>query len=197
MPLRPKPGPRRSPRDLTPELIAPCGMNCGLCMCFLRDKDTCPGCRAGEEGARAKSVLGCSIRNCETVRSSESGFCGDCAKLPCPRLKRLDVRYREKYRMSMLANLRSIRDHGVAAFVEAERERWACPQCGGLQCVHTPQCMYCGHPWRLVSLIEPENLASKPVAAKVGMSLEKTLVRPGGALRELWSITASERPHRD
>jgi hypothetical protein len=26
-------------------LIAPCGMNCGVCMAYLREKNKCPGCR--------------------------------------------------------------------------------------------------------------------------------------------------------
>lgn len=26
-------------------LIAPCGINCGICLAFLRDKNTCMGCR--------------------------------------------------------------------------------------------------------------------------------------------------------
>ena len=27
------------------ELIAPCGMNCGICKYYYREKDKCPGCR--------------------------------------------------------------------------------------------------------------------------------------------------------
>ena len=49
--------------------------------------------------------------------------------------------------MSMLENLRVICDEGVDAFVASERERWECPECGGLQCVHTPECVDCGHVW--------------------------------------------------
>jgi hypothetical protein len=49
--------------------------------------------------------------------------------------------------MSMLENLRFVRDSGIEAFVESERDRWACPECGGMQCVHTEQCIYCGHAW--------------------------------------------------
>ena len=146
MPLRVKPRVKHLPQVLEPELIAPCGMNCGLCMVYVRDKRRCLGCRAGDEG-KAKSCLACSIRNCETLRWSESGFCFDCEKFPCPRLTRLDARYRTKYRMSMLENLQEIQDVGVEAFVAKERERWACPECGGLQCVHTPECVYCGHVW--------------------------------------------------
>ena len=147
MPLRVKPTKKLLPKVLVPELIAPCGMDCGLCMAYVRDKNGCLGCRAGDNG-KAKSCLACTIRNCEVLRSGESVYCSsDCERFPCPRLKRLDARYRTKYRMSMLENLRMIRDVGVDAFVVSERGRWACPGCGGLQCVHTPACVYCGHVW--------------------------------------------------
>ena len=147
MPLRVKPRQKLQPDVLAPELIAPCGMDCGLCMAFVRDRNGCLGCRAGDED-KAKSCLACSIRSCEVIRSGEADFCSDdCGRFPCPRLKRLDARYRQKYRMSMLENLRAIQARGVAAFVDSERERWVCPECGGLQCVHTPECVYCGHVW--------------------------------------------------
>jgi hypothetical protein len=144
--LKVKPGEKLMPQALLPALVAPCGMNCGLCMRYLRDKDRCQGCRSGDDG-KAKSVLACKIRKCEKIRTFESEFCSECADLPCPRLKRLDVRYREKYRMSMLNNLQAIREVGVDAFVESERERWACRECGGLRCVHTAECIYCGNVW--------------------------------------------------
>jgi hypothetical protein len=144
--LKVKPGTHRKPEDLHAQLIAPCGMNCGLCMAYLREKNTCKGCRSSHEG-KAKSILSCTIRTCETIRKSEAGFCSGCGNLPCPRLKRLDARYRQKYRMSMLENLQSIGDTGVEAFLESERRRWACPECGGLQCVHTAECIYCGQVW--------------------------------------------------
>jgi hypothetical protein len=146
VPLRVKPREKLTPQTLRPELIAPCGMNCGLCMVHVRDKNGCLGCRAGDEG-KSESCLACTIRNCETLRSSESGFCIERGRLPCPRLKRLDARYRAKYRMSMLENLHAIRDAGIEAFVASEQERWVCPECGGLQCVHVPECVYCGHTW--------------------------------------------------
>jgi hypothetical protein len=141
-----KPGEKLSPQALEPALVAPCGMNCGLCMGYLRDKNRCLGCRTGDDG-QAKSVRACTIRTCEKRRSGESTFCIDCDVFPCPRLKRLDTRYRTKYRMSMLENLRAIRDLGVEAFVELERGRWECSKCGGLQCVHTAECIYCANVW--------------------------------------------------
>jgi hypothetical protein len=44
--------------------------------------------------------------------------------------------------MSMLENLQAIQNEGVDAFVASERQRWVRPECGGLQCVHTPECVY-------------------------------------------------------
>lgn len=147
MPLKPQPKEKFLPNALVPELIAPCGMNCGLCAAYIRSKNACPGCRAGDEG-KPQSCVGCTIRTCAVLESSGSAFCSsDCEKYPCRRLKQLDVRYRAKYRMSMLDNLDSIADIGLDAFVASEQARWACPECGGLQCVHTPACIYCGHAW--------------------------------------------------
>jgi RimJ/RimL family protein N-acetyltransferase len=41
---------------------------------------------------------------------------------------------------------------------------------------------------RVVALIEPENRASERVAVKIGMSLEREVVRPGGERRKLYVI---------
>lgn len=148
--LKVKPGEKILPQALDADLIAPCGMNCGLCMCYLRDKNTCAGCRTGDDG-KAKSVLACTIRKCDTLRSNTSGFCFECDVFPCARLRCLNTRYCTKYRMSMLENLELIRESGIEAFVESERNRWACPDCGGMQCVHTGACIYCGHEWGIAS----------------------------------------------
>ena len=134
--LKVRPGARRTPQDIERPLIAPCGIDCALC----------PGCRGGDEG-KAKSCIACAISRCNHLADGSFQFCFDCSQFPCSRLKRLDARYRAKYRMSPLENLEAIRERGIESFVEAERGRWACQACGGLQCVHTPACIYCGHPW--------------------------------------------------
>ncbi len=41
---------------------------------------------------------------------------------------------------------------------------------------------------RLVALIKPENVASMRVAVKVGMALEKEIIRPGGAVMHLYGV---------
>ena len=128
-----------------PSLIAPCGMNCALCLGYQRKKNTCPGCRNGALGD-SSFCRKCIIRNCETVKASASGFCFECGKYPCSRLKNLDKRYRTKYGMSMLENLNHIKTAGMGLFLKNQMEKWTCPTCGGLLCVHRPTCLTCGAP---------------------------------------------------
>jgi len=47
---------------------------------------------------------------------------------------------------------------------------------------------------RLISLIEPDNAASERVATKVGMAMEREVVRPGGAIRRIYAINQEMDP---
>jgi hypothetical protein len=125
------------------ELIAPCGLNCGICMAYLREKRRCAGCRIDDTNEFVTRVK-CIIKNCEVIKTNKSGFCFECAEYPCKRLKQLDKRYRTKYSMSMLDNLESIKDIGLVGFVNKEKERWRCLKCGGTICVHRGYCYSCG-----------------------------------------------------
>lgn len=121
-------------------LIAPCGMNCGLCYAFLRSRNRCPGCRV-DDTAKAKTCVECKIRNCDARREE---FCAGCATFPCERLRHLDKRYRTKYGTSMLENLKCIEVEGVRSFAAKDKARWACPGCGRTICVHKKACLVCG-----------------------------------------------------
>ena len=125
------------------EMIAPCGMNCGLCIGYLRDKKPCLGC-TGADTNKPKHCIVCQIKHCSEMDRSEQKFCFVCAKYPCTRLRQLDKRYRTKYGMSMIENLGSISEIGLEEFVKHEREHWQCPECGGVICVHKENCIYCG-----------------------------------------------------
>jgi hypothetical protein len=126
------------------DLIAPCGMNCRLCISFQRTKNPCIGCRNMDEIIYiTKGSRLCVIKHCPKQKP-ESGFCFECDVFPCKRLKDLDKRYRTKYHMSMIENLAYIRDHGISLFLENESHRWQCPQCSDIVCVHRPNCLTCG-----------------------------------------------------
>ena len=125
-------------------LIAPCGMNCGICKAYLRDKNKCPGCRDRNEG-KAKSVRNCIIINCDEIKKNNFEFCFECSNKPCKRLLSLDKRYRTKYHMSMLENQDYIKKHGIEQFLEKERKRWECPKCKGIITCHGGMCLTCGY----------------------------------------------------
>jgi Protein of unknown function (DUF3795) len=134
----------RSHDSFSPTLIAPCGMNCGICIGHLREKNHCPGCNSNDTN-KPKHCISCHFRNCEEMRDHQQKFCYVCNRFPCSRLRQLDKRYRTKYGMSMLENLENILQLGLEAFVAREQDRWKCPECGGVLSVHRKECIYCGH----------------------------------------------------
>lgn len=124
------------------ELIAPCGMNCGTCLAYLRSKNHCYGCRGMDEH-KSRYIRKCIIRNCSLLAEKKSGFCYACEKYPCRRLKQLDNRYRTRYQTSLIENLEYIRDEGMDSFLSREFEKWHCQGCGGTICIHRGYCLHC------------------------------------------------------
>ena len=80
------------------DLIAPCGMNCSLCIAYqFRILDInkqgfhrryCPGCIARGENCTHMADA------CENLGKGSVRFCIECEDYPCKRLKALDKRYR-------------------------------------------------------------------------------------------------------
>jgi len=123
-------------------MIAPCGMNCGTCIGYLRDKNKCCGCWP-ESGSKPKYCVSCRIKNCDLLEKTTSKFCYDCENFPCQRLKQLDKRYRTKYNTSFILNLLSIKEIGITEFLRNENSRWTCPNCGSTLSVHRDNCLNC------------------------------------------------------
>jgi hypothetical protein len=112
------------------ELIAPCGMNCGVCRAYVRQNNACLGCNvAGQKMPKTREC--CVIRLCEKRNGK---FCYDCDEFPCDRLKTMDRRYRTKYEMSEIENLEFIRDHGLKKFLQEECKKRISEK--GILCVH-------------------------------------------------------------
>lgn len=139
------------PSVIKRKLIAPCGMNCGLCIGFLREKNKCNGCWADDEN-KPKYCISCIIKNCSVLENSNKKYCFVCDKYPCKRLKQLDKRYRENYGMSMLNNLEYIQKNGIRKFVENERKKWKCKNCGSVISVHKKECISCGNIYKKAML---------------------------------------------
>jgi hypothetical protein len=129
-------------------LVAPCGMNCGVCSAYLSMKNDlkrqgimrmyCIGCRPrGKNCAFMK-------KSCELLGEGKVQYCYECKEFPCRRVKQLDKRYRTNYRMSMIENLEFIKEHGMNEFLEKEEKKWKCPECGAVICCHNGICYACG-----------------------------------------------------
>jgi len=129
-------------------MIAPCGMNCGLCIGHLREKKPCGGCFTKDDKSKPNVCRSCSVVNCDYLAKTQSGFCYECPKYPCQRLKNLDKRYRTKYGMSMFENLLTIKEKGLEYFLKSEQEKWKCAHCGSGLSVHRDHCLSCGYQYR-------------------------------------------------
>lgn len=141
---------RKKRRTIPTHLIAPCGMNCRLCWGYIREKNTCPGCRSikCQESPKSKYRTTCKIKNCEQLAKRNITYCSArCDRFPCDRLKHLDKRYRNKYGMSMIDNLKMIDEFGIRHFIRNEKEKWICSECSEMICVHKPTCLSCGYQW--------------------------------------------------
>jgi hypothetical protein len=121
-------------------MIAPCGMNCGSCIGYMRPTNTCPGCWLVEKG---KARVNCVIKNCILLEKTDLKFCFECEKFPCKRLNQLDKRYRTKYNTSLIENLTMIKEKGIDYFLSFETERRKCPVCGASLSVHKNYCLAC------------------------------------------------------
>lgn len=124
------------------KLIAWCGMNCGICYAYLREKNRCPGCRYLNKNMPI-SIANCKIRNCKYIKNKEVKFCFECNDFPCKPLLNLDKRYRTKYQMSEIENLKIIKDQGLEKFLKWQELKYKCKQCGGIICVHKKKCLNC------------------------------------------------------
>jgi hypothetical protein len=118
------------------KLIAPCGMNCAVCMAHLRENNKCPGCRAINKNSESPCTrVNCKIKNCGILKEKEWKYCSvNCKEFPCDRLKKLDERYRKKYGMSMIENLKKIDEKGIRNFLKQEESKWI--KEGRILCVH-------------------------------------------------------------
>jgi len=132
--------------DYSEELIAPCGMNCRICLGYFgyttsgkKRKMKCIGCKPREKSCAFLK------KYCKKLQKNEVNYCYECSDFPCEQLQKLDKGYRERYVMSMIGNLEYIRDNGMDDFLKQQEKKYRCPDCGGVICVHNEICYSCGN----------------------------------------------------
>ncbi|MDP2889396.1 MAG: DUF3795 domain-containing protein [Bacteroidota bacterium] len=117
-------------------MVAPCGIDCGICELHLckddqnlynyllqlgipKEKLPCPGCRAIEGNCPVKPTV-CDTWTC--VRENELEFCSACTDFPCNRLQPCADRADVLPHNLKVFNLCLINQIGLKAFTERSGE---------------------------------------------------------------------------
>ena len=131
----------KMPEKIEASMISICGVNCLACSVHLDSKNPCPGCRASIEKITRKSCRNCVKKQCVFKRGFQ--WCFECRCFPCTRIKSIGQRYRQNYDVDLIQNGLDAKQH-MDAFLQAQRERFACKSCGSVIDQHHQRCSECG-----------------------------------------------------
>jgi hypothetical protein len=128
--------------EIKRELLAPCGLYCGVCAIMIAHRDNnqklkerlapvygvspegirCQGCQSNEVFAYCTT---CPIKACTQQKGYEG--CHQCNEFPCEHIRNFPVPVGQKVIMRAVPQRR---DMGTEKWVEAEEKRYQCPNCG-------------------------------------------------------------------
>jgi hypothetical protein len=133
----------KMPETIEDIMFAPCGMNCSVCYKHVgmrKHAKACEGCLKSNEG-KPEHCRQCGIKTC----AQSKGFihCFECAEFPCKLIKNLEKSYLKRYSVSLIENSQTACANGIAAFLEHDRHKWTCADCGGAFSLHDGFCSEC------------------------------------------------------
>ncbi len=129
------------------ELIASCGMNCGVCVAYLnfshgtkkgKYKVQCKGCRPRDKH--------CAFfkQRCNLLKNKKVEFCFECKDFPCKQLLKFDEKYKKRgWDVSFSENNKRIKKVGLKKFIKEQENKFQCSKCGGTISVHDNKCYDC------------------------------------------------------
>ncbi len=140
------------------ELLAPCGLYCGVCGVLIADRDNnqkfkeklatvyscapedvaCKGCLSDKRFIYCDT---CLIRSC----TAEKGYagCHECGDFPCAVIDNFPVPVGKKV---ILRSTPTRRELGTDKWVELEEKRYICPRCGNALFRGAKRCRQCQEP---------------------------------------------------
>ena len=127
---------------VNPDLLAPCGLYCGVCAVYIADRDQnekfkerlapvygvepkdiqCKGCLSDDPFGYCKI---CPIKTCVAEKNYEG--CHQCDDFPCETIEGFPLPVGKKV---ILRAIPQWREMGTEAWVAAEEARYHCPECG-------------------------------------------------------------------
>jgi len=140
------------------ELLAPCGLYCGVCSILIAHRDNnqkfkevlapvygcspeeivCQGCLSDEV---FKFCRVCKIKSCTLEKNYEG--CHQCNDWPCSFFDELPLEIGKKVIMRAIPQWR---EWGTEKWVKAEEKRYHCPHCGYALFRGAKRCRRCKEP---------------------------------------------------
>lgn len=136
--------------EIKKELLAPCGLYCGVCAIYIAHKDNnlkfkeaiaksrvynafvntiedvkCSGCQSENIDEIFGYCRKCKIRDC--VKKNNYISCYECKDSPCKWLERFPIPVGRKV---IIRALPYWKEHGSLKWIEHEENRYKCPECG-------------------------------------------------------------------
>jgi hypothetical protein len=131
--------------NVIPDELAPCGVFCGACPSFQK---SCFGCSSANADQRRTSWMSCKIRQC-CYEQRGNQFCADCAEFPCKLIDHKLIQSHPNnskytYRHEIPENVSKFRSLGLDNYLNYQKQKWSCPDCGGRVTFYDYQCQQCG-----------------------------------------------------
>ena len=148
--------------EVKKELLSPCGLWCGVCSIYIAHKNNnlkfkekllpiykafakvlddiaCTGCLS--EGTVFPVCQVCAIKKC--CKDKKIDGCYQCEEFPCKYIDNFPIPVGKKV---ILRSVPFWRQHGTEKYVEAEMERYHCPECGNQLFRGAKRCNKCKVP---------------------------------------------------
>jgi hypothetical protein len=149
---------RREMMEVKKELVAPCGLYCGVCGVYIAHRDdnikfkerlatfydvpveeiACEGCLSGRLFFYCRV---CPIRSCILGKGIEG--CHQCADFPCQLVEDFPLEVGKKV---ILRAIPAWRELGTERWLEEEERRYICPHCGYPAFRGAKRCRQCRNP---------------------------------------------------
>lgn len=132
------------------KLIAPCGMNCGICDRYLAYSHQLP--KKSKKSRKIVYCIGCRPRdkNCSFIKKKcvngkiyKIDFCFECEIFPCENLKIIAKKGKETLNYDLVENLYLIQEKGISRFIENQEKIFKCDKCGDTICIYNQKCYSC------------------------------------------------------
>jgi hypothetical protein len=146
--------------DIKAELLAPCGLYCGVCAVYIAHRDENTKFKKaltkvyksfikGIEDIKCTGYLSdrevfpvcrrCSIKEC--VNEKNINDCFECDEFPCKYIENFPLQVGKKVIMRAIPQWREL---GTEKWVKMEEERYHCPECENTLFRGAKRCNQCG-----------------------------------------------------